>query len=76
MILADNGYLLGYIPKSENVILKNLIDYGKIIYGEITDISEDFSEIKVDLFLSYVDVIEEVSATLNMMADESIGYLN
>ena len=76
MVLSNEGYLLGYIPKMENNILKNLMDWGKIIYGIILNISEDCNEVQIALYLSYEDVINEVSNAFNMVIKNPIGYLN
>lgn len=35
MVLTEKGYLLGYVSKENNYILKNLMDWGKTLYGQI-----------------------------------------
>ena len=75
-IFNNNGFIIGYIKSKENNILKNLIDWGKIIYGKITSISEDYKEIELALYLSYEDVITEVSNAFNMVIRNPRGYLN
>lgn len=76
IVLTSDGYLIGDIPKVENNILKNLMDWGKIIYGIILNISEDYNEIQIALYLSYEDVIKEVSNAFNMVIKTPEGYLN
>ncbi len=75
-IFNNDGYIVGYIKSKENNILKNLIDSGKIIYGKIINISEDYKEIELALYLSYEDVIREVSNAFNMLIRNPMGYLN
>lgn len=76
MVLTNEGYLIGYISKKENYILKNLMDWGKIVYGEIISVNDDCSNIEVAVYLSYIDVMREVSDTFNMVTERPIGYLN
>jgi hypothetical protein len=76
MVLTDDGYHIGYIPRKENYILKNLMDWGKIIYGEIISSSEDCSDIEIGVYLSYIDVMREVTETFNMVSEKPMGYLN
>ena len=76
MVLTDNGYLIGYISKGENKILKNLIDGGKVIYGKITSVNNDYTKIEISLFLSSIDIIKQVSDAFNMISELHIGYIN
>lgn len=76
MVLTNDGYHIGYIPRKENYILKNLMDWGKIIYGEIISSSDDYSNIEIGVYLSYIDVMREVTETFNMVSEKPIGYLN
>ena len=76
MVIADNGYFLGYIPRKDNYIMKNLMDNSKKIYGVIESVSEDFKEIKVNIYLSNSDVMDEVTEILNMMSNRKVGCLN
>ena len=75
-IFNNDGYFIGYIKSKENIVLKNLMDWGKIIYGKIANISEDYKEIELALYLSYEDVIKEVSNAFNMVIRNPNGYLN
>ena len=76
MVLTDNGYLIGYISKGENKILKNLNDGGKVIYGKITSVNNDYTKIEISLFLSSIDIIKQVSDAFNMISELPIGYIN
>ncbi|MCL2156505.1 MAG: HIRAN domain-containing protein [Methanobrevibacter sp.] len=35
ILIKHNGYKIGYVPRVDNEILANLMDAGKLIYGEI-----------------------------------------
>lgn len=74
-IITTSGYVIGYVPKEHNYILKNLMDKGKYLYGKVKEISEDFSIINIDIYLSYKDVIEEVTNTLSLLSGEREYYL-
>lgn len=76
MVLTEKGYVIGYISKENNYILKNLMDWGKILYGEIKKVDEDFNSMEIKVYLSYVDVMREVKDTFNMVTDQHMGYLN
>lgn len=76
MVLTDNGYLIGYVSNEYNYILKNLMDWGKILYGKINNVSDDYQQIEISIYLSYEDVMREVKDTFDMVTDQSIGYLN
>ena len=76
MVLTEKGYLLGYVSKENNYILKNLMDWGKILYGQIKKVDEDYKSMEIKVYLSYVDVMREVKDTFNMVTDQSMGYLN
>lgn len=76
MVLTSDGYHIGYIPRKENYILKNLMDWGKIVYGEIISLSDDCSSIEIRVYLSYIDVMREVTDTFNMVTERPMGYLN
>ena len=76
MVLTEKGYLLGYVSKENNYILKKLMDWGKILYGQIKSVDEDYMSMEIKVYLSYVDVMREVKDTFNMVTDQSMGYLN
>lgn len=74
-ITTIEGYVLGYIPKANNYILKNLMDKGKYLYGHVKEISDDYNHINIDIYLSYKDVIEEITTTLSLLSGEREHYL-
>ena len=47
MVLTEKGYLLGYVSKENNYILKNLMDWGKILYGQIKSVDEDYMSMEI-----------------------------
>jgi len=75
IIITPEGYVIGYVPKENNFILKNLIDKGKYLYGKIKEISDDYSNINIEIYLSYKDVIEEITGTLSLLSGERDQYL-
>ncbi|WP_236894622.1 HIRAN domain-containing protein [Clostridium beijerinckii] len=74
-VITTEGFVMGYVPKDNNLILKNLIDKGKYLYGRVEEISEDYSVIKIQICLSYKDVIEEITNTLSLLSGEREDYL-
>lgn len=74
-VITTEGYVIGHIPKDSNTILKNLMDKGKYLYGKISKLSEDYSNININIYLSYKDVIEEVTSTLSLLSGEREYYL-
>jgi hypothetical protein len=74
-VITTEGFVMGYVPKDNNLILKNLIDKGKYLYGKVEEISEDYSVIKIQIYLSYKDVIEEITNTLSLLSGEREDYL-
>lgn len=75
IIMTPEGYVVGYVPKENNIILKNLMDKGKYLYGKIKEISDDYSDINIDVYLSYKDIIEEITGTLSLLSGEREHYL-
>ena len=67
-IITTEGYVIGYVPKENNLIFKNLMDKGKYLYGKIKEISDDYNEINIEIYLSYKDVIEEITSTLSLLS--------
>lgn len=74
-IITTEGYLIGYIPKENNFILKNLMDKGKYLYGKVNEINDDYSNISIKIYLSYKDVIEEITNTLSLLSGEREEYV-
>ena len=75
LISTVDGYVIGYIPKESNLILKNLMDNGKYLYGKVKEISDDYQSINIDIYLSYKDIIEEITGTLSLLSVERKFYL-
>jgi hypothetical protein len=75
LISTVDGCVIGYVPKESNLILKNLMDSGKYLYAKIKEISDDFDSINVEIYLSYKDVIEEITGTLSLLSGERKSYL-
>ena len=74
-IITTEGYVIGYVPKENNLILKNLMDKGKYIYGKIKEISDDYNHINIEIYLSYKDIIEEITSTLSLLSGGKEHYL-
>lgn len=74
-IITIEGYVIGYVSKENNIILKNLMDNGKYLYGKIKEISDDYNNINIDIYLSYKDVVEEITSTLSLLSGEREYYL-
>lgn len=72
-IVTEKGYVLGYIPKENNLILKSLIDNGKYLYGIVQTISDNYEDIEIKIYLSYKDIVDEIKNTLLLL---SIGEEN
>ncbi len=74
-IVTSKGYVLGYVPKSDSLILKNMIDNGKYFYGVIEKISENFDRIDIMIYMSYKDVIDEITNTISLLYNKDGKYL-
>lgn len=74
-VLTSNGYVIGHIPRENSTILKNLLVKGKYLYGKVTKISEDYNDIEIKIYLSYKDVIEEITTTLSLLSGEKNSYI-
>lgn len=74
-VLTTEGYVIGYIPRENNIILKNLMDKGKYLYGKVKEINDDYSNISIKIYLSYKDVIEEITNTLSLLSGDKEVYL-
>ena len=75
-IITIKGYAIGYVPKENNFILKNLMDKGKYLYGIVKEISDDYNHINIEIYLSYKDVIEEITSTLSLLSGEKSIIFN
>ena len=74
-IMTTNGYVIGYVPKENNLIFKNLMDKGKYLYGKIKEISDDYNHMNIEIYLSYKDIIEEITSTLSLLSGEREHYI-
>ena len=74
-ILTTKGYLIGYIPKEKNSLLRNLLDNQKFLYGIVESISDNYEIIKVKIYLSYKDVVDEISTTIALLSKEDDQYI-
>ncbi|OOM09264.1 HIRAN domain-containing protein [Clostridium saccharobutylicum] len=74
-VVTTQGYVIGYIPKEDNVVLNNLINNGKYIYGSIKEMTNNYEYIKIDLYLSYKDVIDEITTTLSLLSRTKEEYI-
>lgn len=75
-IISKSGYKIGCFKTNKNNALKNLVDYGKILYGKIIEIDNINESAKIEVFLSYEDILTEVSDTFNMIVTTPLGYIN
>lgn len=74
-LITMDGYILGYVPRENNLILRNLLDKGKYLYAIINEINEDYTNINIKIYLSYRDVIEEITSTLSLLSGERESFL-
>lgn len=75
VVCTENGYAIGYIEKPLDDIMANLIKSGKCVYGKIKEVSDDLSNIKISLYLSYIDVENEVSTILSLLTKVRESYI-
>uniref|UniRef100_UPI00058BC4EC HIRAN domain-containing protein n=1 Tax=Clostridium polynesiense TaxID=1325933 RepID=UPI00058BC4EC len=75
LIACSDGYVIGYVPKKSNFILKNLLDGGKYLYGIIKEVNLDTDYIRLRVYLSYEDVIEETKSMLFMLKTDENGFI-
>lgn len=69
-VVNKSGYVLGYIPRKDNYILKNLMEDKKKLYGIIEDVNLDENLIRIDVYLSYDDVIDAVKEIMSMITTQ------
>ncbi|MGO0884095.1 HIRAN domain-containing protein [Clostridioides difficile] len=70
-IVGETGYVIGYVPRSDNYILSNLLDGGKLLYCRVAEYNLDEDYIYIHIYLSYKDVIETVENSLKMVLDRN-----
>lgn len=73
--VTTDGYVIGYIPEEYSVILSNLLKNGKFLYAAVEDFSKDYKNITISVYLSYRDVIDEITTTLSLLSKEKEKYL-
>ncbi len=74
-VTTHDGYVFGYIPKKDNFILKNLLDGGKYLYGIVKETNFEENHIRIRVYLSYQDVIEETQNIVMMLRGKSNGQI-
>ena len=74
-VVTVDGYVIGYIPKEENFMLKNLMDNGKYLYGIVRRINDDYEAIRIRVYLSYKDIIDEITNTLSLLSGGKEDYV-
>ena len=67
---TDKGEVIGKMPKSIEEILLNLISNGKLLYGKIDHLSDDYEHISIKIILSYKDVLDELGNALILLSDD------
>lgn len=75
VVCLGNGYAIGYIEKPIDDIVVNMIRSGKYVYGKIKEVDDDLSSIKISLYLSYMDVANDVSNTLSLLTKDKGAYI-
>ncbi|GAA0781098.1 HIRAN domain-containing protein [Hathewaya limosa] len=73
-VVSNTGYIIGYISKRDNFILKNLIDGGKILYGIVKEVNFQEFYLRIRIYLSYQDFIDQVSELMELI-DQKEGLL-
>ncbi|MDU1312976.1 HIRAN domain-containing protein [Clostridium septicum] len=76
MVISSNGYQIGYVPKKDNLILKNLLSSGKRLYGILEEIDEYYENIIMSVYISYRDIEEEINNILKMVLSKSTDVIN
>lgn len=76
-IVSKSGFVLGFIPKKDNEIISRLMDSGRYFYCIINDVDMDRLNVEIDIYLSYKDVMNEVSQiTKSIFAETRDKKLN
>ncbi|BDR72264.1 restriction endonuclease [Clostridium tetani] len=73
LVTNENGYVLGYLPKSVNKIPKNLLAGGKFLYAIIEEYSLESNTISIDVYLSCKDVIDSVEELMKI-SESKVNY--
>ncbi|WP_143316061.1 HIRAN domain-containing protein [Clostridium sp. HBUAS56017] len=76
-VAGESGFVIGYISRSDNYILSNLLKGKKYLYGKIEKYNLENNSIKTRIYLSYKDVIESINDTISMLHGSNTGgFLN
>ena len=53
LILTEDGRKLGYVPQEKNVVLSNLMDAGKLLFGKLDEKTwvDDWLKLDVQVYL-------------------------
>lgn len=63
MVTTDDGYVLGYIPKDSTEMPAGFMDLGESLYGVLTEINLEKSELEMKLMLSKRKKVERSEKT-------------
>ncbi|MDD6795007.1 MAG: HIRAN domain-containing protein [Clostridiaceae bacterium] len=74
-IVGDNGYVIGFVPSKDNVILHSLLMAGKYLYCRINDCKLEDNLIEIKVYLSYRYVIEAINDTNYMLNCQTASKL-
>ena len=75
VVCTSNGYIIGYVEKTLDDILYNLICADRYVYGIIKRITDDLSDITMSVYLSYKDVEDGVSDILALLSKTKEEYI-
>lgn len=59
-IVSKSGIVVGFVPKVDNEIISKLMDSGKFFYCVITSVDMDRLHAKIDIYMSFQDVMLEI----------------
>ncbi|PRR81289.1 HIRAN domain-containing protein [Clostridium vincentii] len=72
-IAGESGFVIGFISRCDNFILKNLLKGGKYLFCKIKEYDLEKNHIRIRVYLSYRDVIESINDTILMINGENTG---
>lgn len=75
-VVSKTGWHIGYIPRRENYILKNLMDSNKKLYGLVEEVDNESRIVKIQVYLSYSDVEEEVNDIIKLILAKKSEIIN
>lgn len=56
LVLTTDGKCLGYIPEKDNIVFARLMDAGKRLKGNITDVMQDEEHTHIEIGIDLVDL--------------------